>query len=220
MKTWFLRLLCILLLFANSVSANTDHSVKVAMGDIYKGSTLERDLKIIYKAADIDVEFIYLPNERAIQSAASGQYDALDLRIDTLDEEETLIRIDVPIVVIDVYLLSINDDFYKGLDDVKDKTLVSILGTRYSDIAKVYKKRHLVKSEKQAALMLTTGRADLWLAPHRTYLKAKEEFPNIRIASPSVYKQYLYHYVHVSKSHLVEPLEMSVKAFNQTRSIN
>lgn len=96
MKTWFLRILCILLLFANSVSANTDNSVKVAMGEVYKGLTLERDLKIIYKAADIDVEFIYLPNERAIQAAVSGQYDALDLRVDTLDEEETLIRIDVP----------------------------------------------------------------------------------------------------------------------------
>ena len=68
MKTWFLRLLFIMLLFANSVSANTDNSVKVAMGEVYKGLTLERDLKIIYKAADIDVEFIYLPNERAIQS--------------------------------------------------------------------------------------------------------------------------------------------------------
>ncbi|NOH73088.1 transporter substrate-binding domain-containing protein [Vibrio pectenicida] len=220
MKIPFLRLLFTALLFSSAVLANTGDSVKVAMGDIYKGSTLERDLRIIYKAADIDVEFIYLPTERAIQAAASGQYDALDLRIDTLDEEETLVRVDVPIVVIDVYLLSINDDFYPSLDDVKDKTLVSILGARYSDIAKVYKKRHLVKSEKQAALMLISGRADLWLAPHRTYLKAKEEFPNIKIASPSVYKQYLYHYVHVSKSHLVERLEMSVKAFNQTRSVN
>ncbi|WP_162813979.1 transporter substrate-binding domain-containing protein [Vibrio tetraodonis] len=220
MRTRILGLLFCAMIAPNYVFAQASDSIKVAVGDIYKGSTLERDLKIIYKAADIDVEFIYLPNERAIQTAVSGQYDALDLRIDTLDEEETLIRIDVPIVVMDVYLLSINDDFYKGLDDVNDKTLVSILGARYSNIAKVYKKRHLVKSEKQAALMLTTGRADLWLAPHRTYLKAKEEFPNIKIASPSVYKQYLYHYVHVSKSHLVEPLEMSVKAFNQTRSIN
>ncbi|MBU2897750.1 transporter substrate-binding domain-containing protein [Vibrio hepatarius] len=220
MKIPFLRLLFTALLFSSAVLANTGDSVKVAMGDIYKGSTLERDLRIIYKAADIDVEFIYLPTERAIQAAASGQYDALDLRIDTLDEEETLVKVDVPIVVIDVYLLSINDDFYPSLDDVKGKTLVSILGARYSDIAKVYRKRHLVKSEKQAALMLTSGRADLWLAPHRTYLKAKEEFPNIKIASPSVYKQYLYHYVHDSKSHLVERLEMSVKAFNQTRSVN
>ncbi|WP_341664572.1 transporter substrate-binding domain-containing protein [Vibrio sp.] len=197
MQISFFRLLFTTLLFSSAVSANTEDSVKVAMGDIYKGSTLERDLRIIYKSADIDVEFIYLPNERAIQTAVSGQYDALDLRIDTLDEEETLIRIDVPIVVINIHLVTVNDDFYQTLDDVKDKTLVSILGTRYSDIVKVYKKRHLVKSEKQAALMLTSGRADLWLAPHRTYLKAKEEFPNIKIASPSVYKQYLYHYVHV-----------------------
>ncbi|CAM3736080.1 transporter substrate-binding domain-containing protein [Vibrio aquimaris] len=220
MKTWFLRILCILLLFANSVSANTDNSVKVAMGEVYKGLTLERDLKIIYKAADIDVEFIYLPNERAIQAAVSGQYDALDLRVDTLDEEETLIRIDVPGFVMNVYLLSINDDFYQGVDEVKDKTLVSTLGNRYSDIVKVYKKRHLVKSEKQAALMLTTGRADLWLATYSAYLKAKKEFPTIKIASPSVYRKYLYHYVHVSKSHLVEPLEESFKAFNRSKSVD
>lgn len=200
--------------------AQASDLVKVAMGDIYKGSTLERDLKIIYQAAGIDVEFIYLPNERAIQSAVSGKYDALDLRIDALDEEETLIRIDVPIVVIDVYLLSIDDDFYQSLNDIKDKTLVSILGARYSDIATVYKKRHLVKSESQAALMLTTGRADLWLAPYRSFIKAKEQFADIKIASPSVYKQYLYHYVHVSKSHLVAPLEKSVKEFNQARSFD
>ena len=154
------------------------------------------------------------------RAAVSGQYDALDLRVDTLDEEETLIRIDVPGFVMNVYLLSINDDFYQGVDEVKDKTLVSTLGNRYSDIVKVYKKRHLVKSEKQAALMLTTGRADLWLATYSAYLKAKKEFPTIKIASPSVYRKYLYHYVHVSKSHLVEPLEESFKAFNRSKSVD
>ena len=114
----------IMLLFANSVSANTDNSVKVAMGNIQRLNT-RAGLEDYYKAADIDVEFIYLPNERAIQAAVSGQYDALDLRVDTLDEEETLIRIDVPGFVMNVYLLSINDDFYQGVDEVKDKTLVS-----------------------------------------------------------------------------------------------
>lgn len=42
--------------------------VRVAIGDIYKGSALEDFLKKIYEAAGIDPEFTYLPNERAIQS--------------------------------------------------------------------------------------------------------------------------------------------------------
>ncbi|GLT19704.1 hypothetical protein GCM10007938_34870 [Vibrio zhanjiangensis] len=220
MKTKILGFFICLVLMPYATWVQASDLVKVAMGDIYKGLTLERDLKIIYQAAGIDVEFIYLPNERAIQSAVSGKYDALDLRIDALDKQETLIRIDTPLAVADIYLFSINNDFYQSLNDIKDKTLVSILGARYSDIATVYKKRHLVKSENQAALMLTTDRADLWLAPYRSYLKVKDEFPIIKVASPSVYKQYLYHYVHVSKSHLVAPLEKSIKEFNQARSFD
>ncbi|MBU2897749.1 transporter substrate-binding domain-containing protein [Vibrio hepatarius] len=220
MKIWLLGLLSTLMIMPGIALAQKDNLVKVAIGDIYKGSPLEADLKNIYQAAGIEADFTYLPNERAIQSVISGQYDALGLRIDTLDKEESLIRVNVPLQAMSVHLLSVNGDFYQSLDNVSDKTLVSILGARYSDMAKSYKKLHLVQSEQQAALMLTKKRADVWLAAYWSYLNIKDEFPDIKVASPSIHKQYLYHYLNVSKSHLIEPLEVSANAFNQARSFD
>ncbi|MFY2508258.1 hypothetical protein ACN3E9_08210 [Vibrio pectenicida] len=220
MITRILGVLFVALFIPSYVCSQTSDSVRVAIGDIYKGSALEDDLKKIYEAAGIDPEFTYLPNERAIQSVVSGQYDALGLRIDVLDKEESLVRVNVPLQSMDVYLFSANGDFYQGLDKAKDKTFVAILGARYSDMVKIYKQRHLVQSEQQAALMLTKKRADVWLAAYWSYLNIKDEFPDIKVASPSIHKQYLYHYLNVSKSHVIEPLEVSANAFNQARSFD
>ena len=220
MRTRILGLLLCAIVTPNYVFAQASDSIKVAIGDIYKGSALEDNLKKIYEAVGIKPEFTYLPNERAIQSVVSGQYDALGLRIDALDQEANLVRVNVPLQAMNVHLLSANGDFYQGLDMAKDKTFVSILGARYSDMVKEYKDRHLVQSEQQAALMLTKKRADVWLASYWSYLNVKDEFPEIKVASPSIHKQYLYHYLNVSKSHLIEPLEVSAQAFNQARSFD
>ncbi|WP_341663626.1 hypothetical protein [Vibrio sp.] len=61
-----------------------------------------------------------LPNERAIQSVVSGQYDALGLRIDGLDKEESIIKVDIPIGSFDVYFLSRGNRYVNTLEDTKD----------------------------------------------------------------------------------------------------
>ena len=45
------------------------------------------------QGAGIPYTVTYLPDERAIQSIITGQYDALDLRIGQLDNEAGLVKV-------------------------------------------------------------------------------------------------------------------------------
>ncbi|RSD30295.1 substrate-binding periplasmic protein [Vibrio pectenicida] len=207
------------------IANGNEDVVRVAIGEGHKSiakvpsnrNNVEAYLSQIYAGAKIDVEFIYLPNERAIQSVISGQYDALGLRIDGLEKEDNIIKVDVPLGSFDVYFLSRGDRFINNLDEAKNETVIALHGARYVEALKHYKKLHLIYSEEQAALMLTKGRADLWLAPIPSYQLIKDTYPNIKISSPIVSKENVYHYIHSSQTHLLERLENSAKRFVASR---
>ena len=204
-----------------SIAYGNENVMKIAVGEGHRALaknpnhqlSVETPLSQIYKEANIDVEFVYLPNERAIQSVISGQYDALGLRVDGLDKEDNLIKVDVPLGSFDVYFISRGDRFINTLEEAQNETVVAIHGARYIEALKQYKKLHLIHSEKQAALMLIGGRADLWLAPLPSYQLVKDIYPEIKISSPVVAKENVYHYIHSSKAHLLERLESAAKRF-------
>ena len=75
-------------------------------------------------------------------------------------------------------------------------------GTRYIEVLKDYRRLHRVYSVDQAALMLMAGRADVWLAPLQSYAFLSQQYPDIKIASPPVDTEDLYHYIRLTKSHL------------------
>ena len=77
---------------------------------------------------------------------------------------------------------------------------------------------HLVQTAQQAALMLTEGRVSVWLTPEPSYLFLKNQFPQIKIASPVIYRGNLYHYIHISKAHLLEKIETSAKNYMKAKS--
>ncbi|MBU2895866.1 substrate-binding periplasmic protein [Vibrio hepatarius] len=199
--------------------------VRIAIGEGHKSlakvpsnrNNVESYLSQLYKGAKIDFEFIYLPNERAIQSVISGQYDALGLRIDGLERENNIIKVDVPLGSFDVYFLSRGDRFINTVDEAKNETVVALHGARYIETLKHTKKLHLIHSEEQAALMLTKGRADLWLAPLPSYHLVKNAYPDIKISSPIISKENVYHYIHSSQVHLLERLESSAKRLVESR---
>ncbi|WP_172971868.1 substrate-binding periplasmic protein [Vibrio aquimaris] len=204
-----------------NTSSGTDKVIRIAIGEGHKALAKNPNYKLraelpiseIYKEANIDFEFIYLPNERAIQSVVSGQYDALGLRISGLDKNPNIIKVDVPLGSFDVYFLSRGDRYINSLEDAKDETVVALHGARYVDALKHYKKLHLIHSEEQAALMLTKGRADLWLAPLPSYQLVKDTYPEIKISSPIVSRENVYHYIHASQAHQLERLENAAKRF-------
>ncbi|WP_341659842.1 hypothetical protein [Vibrio sp.] len=207
-------------------TAEDSKPIKVAIGNIYRaqdatseyGIQAENDLQAIYSGAGLEATFTYLPNERAIQSVIEGKYDALDMRVSRLEKNQELIKVNVPLASIDVYLFSIEDKFYNSLDEVKDETIVSFHGTRYTKILKDYKHLYLVHKAEQAALMLAKGRAKLWLAPKVTYLFLKDKFPQIKVVSPEVAHIDLYHFIHVSNTHLLDRLEDSAKEYINSKA--
>ncbi|GLT16588.1 hypothetical protein GCM10007938_03640 [Vibrio zhanjiangensis] len=203
------------------LSAQEQDVVKVAIGEGFRGKdkktrygmTAEEVLNAIYAGAGIKVELTYMPDERAIQSVLTGEYDALDLRINKFesDHSERLVRVNVPLADFDTYLFSIENKRYSSLAELQNKNVVSMHGTRYVNELSHYQRLKLVYREEQAALMLVAGRADVWLAPMQAYMEVKEKFPTIKLVSPPMTKDHLYHYLHISKSYLREPLEVSAK---------
>ncbi|NOH70925.1 transporter substrate-binding domain-containing protein [Vibrio pectenicida] len=226
MHHWLSFVLLSVLICPFSVVSEEKEFIKVAIGNIYRdqdqtskfGIQVENDLKAIYKGAGLEAKFTYLPNERAIQSVIEGRYDALDMRVSRLEERKELIKVNVPLASFDVYLFSIEDKFYNSLDEAKDETIVSFHGTRYTKVLEDYKHLYLVHKAKQAALMLREGRVKLWLAPEVSYLFIKEQFPQIKVVSPMIARGNLYHYIHVSNSHLLPRLEASAKAYIKSKS--
>ncbi|MCL9780252.1 transporter substrate-binding domain-containing protein [Vibrio sp. S4M6] len=197
----------------------------IAIGNVYRdaelakqfGVTLEPDLKYIYNALGIDVRFVYLPNERALRSANQGQYDALDLRIGHLENEENLVRVDVPLADMEIFLFSVGPEYYSHLSEIEDKVVAAHLGMRYVEKLKEYKKIYRVDSGMQGAMMLEKGRVDVWFAPKVMYLSLKDKFPQIKVASPVISYEPLYHYIHKSHAHLLPKLESAAKRLMQEK---
>ena len=181
---------------------------------------MERDLQAIYSGVGLTAEFTYLPDERALQAVISGQYDALDMRTTKLDDEKDLVKVNVPLASFNAYLFTVSGKFYNNLDEIKDEIVVSFHGARYARILKNYKRLYLIHSPEQAALMLKENRASVWLAPEVTYLFLKKKYPKIQIASPVIYQGNLYHYIHISKAHLLKKIEASARAYMMSKSLS
>lgn len=197
--------------------------VHIVIGESYRdqnkkthyGMTAEEVINAIYSGAGINHEITYMPDERAIQSVLTGQFDALDLRISKLGEDhsQVLVKVDVPLEEFGVYAFSVGEQSYLSLNELKGNNVVSMFGNRYVENIKHYRHLKLVYREEQAALMLMAGRADVWLAPMQSYNIIKDHFPAIKVVSPPLTKGYLYHYLHISNAHLLDSLEASASNF-------
>ncbi|CAM3886005.1 transporter substrate-binding domain-containing protein [Vibrio aquimaris] len=226
MSRWLVSILLMSWSYAPISIAEDKESIKVAIGNIYRdqdatskyGIQVEKDLQAIYSGAGLDASFIYLPNERAIQSVISGQYDALDMRVDALEKEQELLKVNVPLVTFDIYLYTIDGSFYNNLNELKDQTVVSYHGTRYTKVLKNYKHLYLVHNAKQAALMLSKGRVSVWLAPEVSYFFIKDQFPDIKVSSSRIARGNLYHYIHRSNAHILDKLEASAKEYVKSKA--
>ena len=119
MSRWLVSILLMSWSYSPISIAEDNESIKVAIGNIYHdqdatseyGIQVENDLQAIYSGAGLDATFTYLPNERAIQSVIEGRYDALDMRVSRLEENQDLIKVNVPLASFDVYLFSTKINF-------------------------------------------------------------------------------------------------------------
>ncbi|NOH72634.1 transporter substrate-binding domain-containing protein [Vibrio pectenicida] len=201
--------------------------VKVVIGELYKGSadlgygmTAKEILDAIYDEARINHTTTYMPDKLAIQSVITGQYDALDLRISELeyDHSQSLVKVNIPLGNIDIYILSVGEKSDLSLKDLHDKNVVAVRGAIYVNKIKHYKNLSLATAE-EAALMLTNGEADVWVAATQSYGLVKEKYPAIHVSSSPVSREYLYHYLHKDQSHLLKSLEASAEYVMKSKVI-
>ncbi|WP_257713482.1 transporter substrate-binding domain-containing protein [Vibrio neptunius] len=199
-------------------SAVADTTI-IAIGEVYQnpelnklaGLTLVEDLEFIYQKSGVEIDFVYLPNARAIRAVSQGRYQGLDLRISRLAQDKNMIKVDVPLYYISIFMYGFEGQFYSELSQVSDKVLVSQLGMKFTEEIKNYQQLYLVEKHEQAALMVNKGRADLWLAPNVVYEILKEKYPNIKPVSKAIIREPLYHYIHISNKHLLPQLEQAVR---------
>ncbi|MER2496820.1 transporter substrate-binding domain-containing protein [Vibrio neptunius] len=199
-------------------SAVADTTI-IAIGEVYQnpelnklaGLTLIEDLEFIYQKSGVEIDFVYLPNARAIRAVSQGRYQGLDLRISRLAQDKNMIKVDVPLYYISIFMYGFEGQFYSELSQVSDKVLVSQLGMKFTEEIKNYQQLYLVEKHEQAALMVNKGRADLWLAPNVVYEILKEKYPNIKPVSKAIIREPLYHYIHISNKHLLPQLEQAVR---------
>ncbi|MDA0120926.1 substrate-binding periplasmic protein [Vibrio sp. T11.5] len=199
-------------------SAVADTTV-IAIGEVYQnpelnklaGFTLIEDLEFIYQKSGVEIDFVYLPNARAIRAVSQGRYQGLDLRISRLAQDENMIKVDVPLYYISIFIYGFEGQFYNELSQVSEKVLVSQLGMKFTEEIESYKALYLVEKAEQAALMVKKGRADLWLAPKVVYEILKAKYPNIKPVSKAIIREPLYHYIHISNKHLLPQLEQAVR---------
>ncbi|MBN3574838.1 transporter substrate-binding domain-containing protein [Vibrio neptunius] len=209
---WLALLIC----FMRSAVADT---TIIAIGEVYQnpelnklaGLTLIEDLEFIYQKSGVEIDFVYLPNARAIRAVSQGRYQGLDLRISRLAQDKNMIKVDVPLYYISIFMYGFEGQFYSELSQVSDKVLVSQLGMKFTEEIKNYQQLYLVEKHEQAALMVNKGRADLWLAPNVVYEILKEKYPNIKPVSKAIIREPLYHYIHISNKHLLPQLEQAVR---------
>ncbi|WP_341662078.1 hypothetical protein [Vibrio sp.] len=226
MKFMTLSLITILMTFSSALVAQTT-LVKVVIGELYKGSadlgygmTAKEILDAIYDEARINHTTTYMPDKQAIQAVITGRYDALDVRIGKLehDNSQSLIKVNVPLANIDIYILSVGKKSDLSLKDLHDRNVAAVRGAVYANIIKHYKTLSLVTAE-EAALMLINGEADVWVAATQSYESVKEKYPAIHFSSSPVSREYLYHYLHKSQLHLLKPLEASAEYFMKDKLI-
>ncbi|CAM3939281.1 transporter substrate-binding domain-containing protein [Vibrio aquimaris] len=227
MKKFIAVSLIAMMMTFSSVLVAQSTLVKVAIGELYKGSvdlgygmTAIEILDAVYDEARINYTTTYMTDKHAIQAVVTGQYDALDMRIGELeyDYSQSLVKVNVPLGNIDIYILSVGEKSELSLKDLHDKNVVSVRGAVYTNIIKHYKTLSLVTAE-EAALMLSNGEADVWVAATQSYEPVKEKYPAIHFSSSPVSREYLYHYLHKSHQHLLKPLEASAEVVMKDKLI-
>ncbi|WP_341659840.1 hypothetical protein [Vibrio sp.] len=110
-------------------------------------------------------------------------------------------------------MYSVNGKFFDSLEELEGETIVASHGSRFVQTLKNYKRLYLVHDVEQAALMLAKGRVTVWIASEFKYFEIAKQFPKIKVASPPVFQNKLYHYIHTSKAHLLDKIEASAKAY-------
>ncbi|MCK7615834.1 hypothetical protein [Roseibium sediminicola] len=165
-----------------------------------------------YDELGIRIEAVQASPRRALLDAASGKTDGELVRIkDVGADHESLIRVDVPIVVARTYAYAVNPGLRgKSFDELKHLRIGHIAGARFAvELAEGFTEIWTAESPEQLFEMLRRDRIDLVIAGEGTGQRLSRELdmPEVFPIEPSLHSVAFYHFLHESHADLVPKIE-------------
>lgn len=172
----------------------------------------EKILTRAYDELGIRIETVQASPRRALLDAASGKTDGELVRIKDIGSDfESLIRVDVPIVVARTYAYAVKPDLRgKSFEELKPLRIGHVAGARFAvELANGFTEIWTAETPKQLFEMLRRDRIDLVIAGEGTArrLSRELEMPEVFPLGPSLHTVAFYHFLHVRHADLVPKIE-------------
>jgi len=167
-------------------------------------------LKQAYGKLGIDVEYVPLPGERALQTANSGEVDGEVFRITNVQRKyNNLIPVPTPINILEGVAFSKRSDLkVSDWHSLRHLKIGIQVGIKFAERGTRGMKPVMVDTNEQLFKMLDAGRVDVAIVALTNGLKTLSllKLKSIHAISPSIQQYPLYHYIHNKNVSLVPRL--------------
>jgi polar amino acid transport system substrate-binding protein len=175
-------------------------------------SAEKNTLKVAYKTLGHEIKFISYPSIRSLKMSDAGLLDGEFFRIGSISEHApNLIKVDVPLTLLPIFIFTHIDSDIKSTDDLKGKLISFPRGTKAVNmLSKKYQFRINWTDSLEAAFeMVHVKRSDavLYMEQAGNIVINKNKFFNVLQTNQLVGKIPFYHFIHKKHGHLVKPLE-------------
>jgi polar amino acid transport system substrate-binding protein len=221
------RTLLALLLLSFGITASAEPDVVIA--EVENSADAVASRAVIEEAYDrlgISVEFRSFPAAEALKASNAGKVSAELARIDGIDQVfENLVQIPIPINIIQGSAFSGKYRFpVTGWHSIRPYKIGIVKGILFAEQNTVGMDRLIFDSYSELVQAMNDGRIDVGVMPRVEGLKAIRQVNNENILEMEGVLEtlFLYHYVHVSRSDLVDRLKPVLKKMllsGETRKI-
>lgn len=208
-------LLLSFIIIINSFSYSEVVKIARVEGNIEQ-TVASKILEEVYKRANIPVEFVDLPGQRALELSSTGLIDGETIRIFELDTMyPTLVRVPTPYYYPETVVFTKKQDFeVSGWESIINYKIGIVRGMKYYEIQlKDAKNVEKVNDVEKLMQMLDLERIDVVVETdiNGLYQASLIGFDDIKILEEPLFILPLYHYLHESKKDLIPKIDEVIK---------
>lgn len=211
----------LLMIFTLILAAHANAEFKVAIDQTYEklAPYVMEDFKEAYQRIGIEAQLHYLPGERAVQMAKSGNYQALDMRFLNADLLTELVAVDEPLFVtakVYAYRKKGSDIFIDSISQLNEYAIAYAQTTQYRKTLKALNpdQKEVIAHDFNALLkLLRYDRVELILLSDVLYKHySKQDLTNdIEPASTALFEENMYHLIHKDHQDLAPKLKAEIQ---------
>lgn len=172
-------------------------------------------LSELYRSIGFDVEFRHLPGERSLAEVNAGNISAELMRIDHMEQSyRNLVKVPTPLFRLQARAFTVNSDIVISTwDDLSTYRVAYELGFKLAERRVKGKQIFKASNGWHPYVMLANDKVDVVID---VSVEAEENIKMSKVkraihAQPSILdSEYLFHYIHKSKRHLVKPLNRAM----------